>query len=251
MKTIELRAEVRNGVGKKAAKAVRREDKIPAILYGRGTNPLPLAVGRKEFYRATHTKAGANALISIKVEGGKSKRDTTCLIKEVQRDPVTDEIWHVDFAAVSLTEKIRVKVPLAVKDAGEALGVKEGGILDLVYHEIEVECLPTEIPEKFEASVKHLKIGDAIHLRELSIPPQVTPLLEADEVVIALHPPAKVEEVVAPTVAEGVAEPEVIERGKKEKPEEEAAAAAEKPEKAPEKASKPEKSEKSEKPEKK
>lgn len=250
MKTIDLKVEMREGVGKKATKAVRRAEKIPAILYGRATQPTPLVVGQKEFHRVTHTKAGANVLINLKVEGAKAKKDSTCLIKEVQRNPVTDEIYHVDFTAVSLTEKIRVKVPLSIKDADQAIGMKEGGILDWVHHEIEVECLPTEIPERIETSVKHLKIGDSIHLKELGLPPNVTPLLEGDEVVIALHPPEKEEE--APKPAEGAAEPEVIEKGKKEKPEEGAEAAApEKAEKAQEKAPKPEKSEKPEKAEKK
>ena len=229
MKTIELKVESRGTVGKKATKGVRRQGKIPAILYGRSVKPTPLAVSGKEFYQAIHTKAGSNVLISLKVEGAKAKKDTTCLIRAVQRDPVTDEIFHVDFGAISLTEKIKIRVPVVVRDGAEAAGVKEGGVLDLVHHEIEVECLPTEIPERIEVSVKHLKIGDAIHLKELEIPKGVTPLLAGDDVVIALHPPEKVEEAPAPT--EGAAEPEVIEKGKKEKAEEGAEAAAEKPEK--------------------
>lgn len=244
MKTIELKAQAREVLGKKATKAVRREDQIPAILYGQGVKPIPLKVTQKEFYRVTHTKARGNVLISLKIDGEKAKKDkdTTCLIKEVQRNPITDEIYHVDFTAISLTEKIRIKVPLVIKDAEQAIGVKEGGVLDLVHHEIEVECLPTEIPERLESSVKNLKIGDSIHIKELEFPPNVTPVLEPDEVVVALHPPQKVEEV-APA-AEAAAEPEVIEKGKKEKPEEaEAAAAAEKAPK-PEKAEKPEKTEK-------
>ena len=238
MKTIELKVELREGVGKKATKSLRREDKIPAILYGKKTVPTPLAVGQKEFHRATHTKAGANALISLIMEGPKGKKDTPCLIKEVQRDPVTDEIYHVDFTSVSLTEKIKVKVPLMVKDMEQSAGIKEGGILDVVHHEIEVECLPTEIPGKIETSVKELKIGDAVHLKELEFPSGVTPLMEPDEVVIILHPPQKEEEAAPP--AEGAAEPEVIEKGKKEKPEEEGAAPLPKSEKT-EKAEKPEK----------
>jgi large subunit ribosomal protein L25 len=249
MKTIDLKAELREALGKKAAKAIRREAKIPVILYGRNTQPTPLAVSRKEFHRVTHTKAGGNVLVTLKMEGAKAKKDTTCLIKEVQRDPVTDEIFHVDFAAISLTEKIRVKVPLSIKDLEQAVGIKEGGVLDLVHHEIEVECLPTEIPERLEASVKHLKIGEAIHLKELEFPPNVNPLLEADEVVIALHPPLKEAEVAPP--AEAASEPEVIEKGKKEKPEEGAEAAPLKAEKPQEKAAKAEKSEKPEKSEKK
>ncbi len=237
MKTIELKVEPRAVVGKKAAKSTRREGKIPAILYGKSVKPTPLAVSEKEFHRVTHTKAGGNVLIGLKVDGAKSGKDTTCLIKEVQRDPVTDQIFHVDFTAISLTEKIQIKVPLAVRDADQAIGMKEGGVLDVVHHEIEVECLPTQIPERIEVSVKQLKIGDAIHLKEIALPQGVIPLLSGDEVVITLHPPQKEEEAVP---AEGVTEPEVIEKGKKEKPEEGAEAAPAKPEKA----EKPEKSEK-------
>ena len=245
MKTIELNVEVRKALGKKAAKAVRRAEKIPAILYGRTTPPAPLAVHQKEFHRVTHTKAGGNVLISLKVEGEKQTKDTPCLIKDVQRDPVTDKILHVDFAAVSLTEKIKVKVPLTIKEFEQSSGIKDGGVLDVVHHEIEVECLPAEIPEKFEVSVKNLKIGEAIHVKELAIPANVTPLLDAEEVVVTLHPPLKEEEAASPP-AEGGTEPEVIEKGKKEKPEEgaeTAGGAASKQEKAekPEKPEKPEK----------
>lgn len=240
MKTIDLKVQVREALGKKAAKQVRREGKVPAILYGRGLKPTPLAVDVKEFHRATHTRAAGNILIGLKVEAAKGKKDTPCVIKEVQRDPVTDAVWHVDFNAVSLTEKIQVKVPLLVKDTEQSIGVKEGGILDVVHHEIEVACLPTAIPERFEVSVKELKIGDAIHLKELSFPEGVTPLPGPEEVIVALHPPRKEEEI-APPPAEAPTEPEVIEKGKKEKPEEAVEGApAEKLEKA---APKPEKKE--------
>lgn len=242
METVELKVQPRDGLGKKAAKEIRRQGKLPAILYGREMKAAPLIVDQKEFYRTTHTKAGGNVLITLKMEGSKAEKATTCLIKEIQRDPVTDEIQHVDFAAISLTEKIQVKVPLFVKDAEQAIGVKEGGVLDLVHHEIEVECLPTAIPGRFEVSVKNLKIGEAIHLRELGLPREVTPLLEGDEVILTLHPPRKEEEIAPP--AEVAPEPEVIEKGKKEKVEEAPEAAA--PEK-PEKAAKPEKPEKPEK----
>ncbi len=241
MKSIELQVELREGVGKKLVKALRREEKIPAILYGRGIDSTPLSVGKKDFHLATHTKAGANALINLKIQGAKGKKETTCLIKEVQRDPVSDEIDHVDFAAVSLTEKIRVNVSIVVKEIEESIGVKEGGILDQVHHEIEVECLPTQIPDRIEVSAKALKIGDAIHIKELILPSGVTPILEAEEVVVSLHPPRKEEEVAAAPAAEGVTEPEVIEKGKKEKPEEGAEAAPEKAEKKPEKTEKAEK----------
>lgn len=244
METIELKVQVREGIGKKAAKAIRIEGNIPAILYGRGVEPTPLVVNVKELHRATHTKAGENALISLKMEG-KAKKTTTCLIKEIQIDPVTDQVYHVDFAAISLTEKIKVNVPVHLKGTDQAVGMKEGGVLDWVHHEIEVECLPTEIPAGIDIDVKAMNIGDAIHLKDISLPPGVTPLLEVEEVLVALHPPQKIEE--ETPAAEAATEPEVIEKGKKEKPEEgaapEAGAEAKKPEKSEKAAEKPSKKE--------
>lgn len=230
MKTIELPVATREAVGKKAAKASRRQGNIPANVYGEGVKATSIAIGEKQFYQLIHHKVLSTVLFSLKIEGQKTKKDTTCLIKEVQRDPVTDQILHVDFAAISLTEKIKVKVPLVVRGGAEAAGTKEGGVLDVVHHEIEVECLPTQIPEKIETNAKHLKIGGAIHLKEIQMPEGVTAVLSGEEVIVALRPPAKEPEPVE--AAEGATEPEVIEKGRKDKPEEGAEAPAEKPEKA-------------------
>ena len=214
METIPLAAKPRTEVGKKATKQTRRQGKVPAILYGHGMKPLSLEVGVRDLYVALHTRAGENVVISLKVDGVKLK-ESTCRIKEIQHNPVTDEIAHVDFTVISLTEKITVKVPLVVEHAEEAAGVKEGGILDVVHHEIEVECLPTQIPEKIEVNVKEMKIGDAIHRRDLVIPTGVECKLPPEEVVVSLHPPAK--EAEAPT-EEAPSQPEVIEKGKKLEP---------------------------------
>lgn len=239
METMQLNAKARTELGKKAAKKARREGLIPAILYGHGMKPLPLEVGGRDLYQVLHTKAGENVVISLKVAEVQLK-ESTCLIKEIQHDPVTEQIKHVDFTVISLTEKIDVKVPVVLQNMNEALGVKEGGIVDLVHHEIEVECLPTQIPEKIVVDVKAMKIGDDIYVKDLAIPQGVTCKLPPEEVVVALRPPAKEVEPVA--AEEGAAEPEVIEKGKKVEAEEgaEAAAPAPKAEKAP----KPEKEKK-------
>lgn len=213
METTELAVKTRIENGKKATKAIRRRGSIPSIVYGHGMKPLALEVEVRRLYQALHTKAGENVLISLKVDGAKLK-ESTCLIKEIQHHPITDEIIHVDFTVVSLTEKIGVKVPLVLKNSAEALGLKEGGVLDQVHYEIEIECLPTQIPEKFELDVKAMKIGDALHIKDVAIPKEITCKLAPEEVVVALHPPAKVEE--APAEAQAAAQPEVIEKGKKE-----------------------------------
>ncbi len=217
MKTVPLKASQRSGVGKQEVKKIRAQKRIPAVVYGHGIKTTSIDMSVDDFLRAIHTKAGENVVIQLTVSGSESF-EKTVVIKEIQHDPVTDAIEHVDFNAISLTEKIKVKVPLHVK--GEAPGMKEGGVLDVVHHEIEVECLPTQIPERLDADISALKIGDSIHIREITFPSGVQPQLEQDEVVVAIHAP-KAEEVAA--AEEAPAEPEVI--GKKEKVEGEEAAA--------------------------
>ncbi len=238
METMKLQATSRTTTGKRSSKDVRRKGSIPAVLYGHGMTPLSVEVNYREFDKALHTKAGENVLINLQVEGVKLK-ESTCLIKEIQHNPVTDEIAHIDFTVISLNEKIEVKVPVLVSHAEEAAGVKEGGVLDVVHHEIEIECLPTEIPEKFEIDVRAMKIGDAIHLKDLKIPKGITCKLDDEEVIVTLHPPAKEEE---KPLEEGAVQPEVIEKGKKlEEGEEGEAPAKAAPAPAAEKAEKKEK----------
>lgn len=234
MARVELAVKVREKIGTQATKKVRNLGFVPANLYGHGMKPLSLQVDEKALYASLHTKAGENVVLSLKVEGVQLK-ESTCLIKEIQHNPVTDKIAHVDFTVISLTEKIDVKVPLVILNQVDAPGIKEGGILDVVHHEIEVECLPTDIPEKIEIDVKAMKIGDAVHASDLKMPKGVACKLDADDVVVALHPPAK--EPVAGEEAVGTTEPEVIEKGKKLEAADgtEAPAAAKKAEKAPEK----------------
>ena len=121
-----------------------------------------------------------------------------------------------------------------VKSADVAVGVKEGGILDVVHHELRVECLPTQIPEHFEVDIKDFKIGDSLHVREIKMPEGVSCLLEPDDVVVAIHAPKKEEEVAPPAEGAEAAQPEVIEKGKKVEAEEKGAEAEDKPKKGPE-----------------
>ncbi len=214
MKTVPLKASQRSAVGKQEVKKIRAQKRIPAVVYGHGIKATSIDMSVDDFLRAIHTKAGENVVIQLAVSGSKSF-EKTVVIKEIQLDPVTDSIKHVDFNAISLTEKIKVKVPLHVK--GEAPGLKEGGILDVVHHEIEVECLPTQIPERLDADISTLKIGDAIHIKEIVFPSGVQPQLGPDEVVVAIHAP-KAEEVAA--AEEAPAEPEVIGKKKEEEGEE-------------------------------
>lgn len=222
MKTIELQAKTRVTDGTRKARAVRRNEGIPAIVYGHGMKPLSIEVPERAFLKAIHTKAGANVLITLQVEGVKLK-ESTCRIKAIQSNPVSDKVDHVDFMVISMTERITVKVPVILHHVEDAPGVKEGGVMDLVHREIEVECLPTQIPEKIDIDVKIMKINDAIHVQELVLPEGVKCMLPAEEVVFAIHAPRQ--ETAAPAAEEGeAAGPEVIEKGKKDKEGEEGAA---------------------------
>ena len=229
MATMQLAASVREQVGKEAVKKVRRAGFVPVSLYGHGMKALSLQVGVKDLYAALHTKAGENVVLNLQVEGVKIK-ESICLIKDIQQNPVTENIDHVDLMVISMTEKIDVKVHLLVLHGTEAPGVKEGGVLDMIHHEVMVECLPTAIPEKIEIDVKAMKIGDTIHAKDLKLPEGVKCKLDAEDVIVALHPPMKE---VEPVVEEaGLVEPEVIEKGKKPAEGEEAAPAAPAPKKA-------------------
>ena len=221
MQTFELQAKARTTGGTSKARAVRRNEMFPAVVYGHGMKPLAIEVPDKAFLKAIHTKAGANVLITLQVEGVKLK-ESTCRIKAIQNNPVTDKIDHIDFMVISLTEKITVKVPVLLLHMEDAPGIKEGGSPDLVHREIEVECLPTQIPEKIEIETKAMKINDAIHVKDLTLPEGIKCLLSPEDVVLAIHPPR--EEEVKPA-EEGAAEPEVMEKGKKDKEGEEGAPA--------------------------
>lgn len=216
-----LKAKRRSVIGKSRVKALRRQGELPAVFYGSATGSIPLALSFKEFEAVIHTRAGANVLLTLQIEGEKKPAEHTVIVKEVQHDPVSDTIQHVDLHAISLTERLAVNVPLAVR--GESLGVKEGGVLDVVHHEIEIECLPADIPERIEVDVSAMAIGSSIHVRELTFPKGVACLLGPEEVVVAVHAPRKEEEAPA---AEAPSEPELVGREKKEKEEEAAAPAA-------------------------
>jgi large subunit ribosomal protein L25 len=233
MQEIKLKADVREEQGSSASKKLRRANRVPAVVYKKGTPTVLLQVDRKALHSALHTKAGSNVLINLEIQGeaakkeSKTKQDTqrAVIIKEIQHHPLTGEILHVDFNQISLTEAIKVEVPIEAK--GESVGVKEGGVLEYLLHKIEVECLPTQIPEKIFADISGLKIGDSIAIKDLKLPQAVKVLQAPETLVISVAAPKelKVEEVAAPE--EGVQEPEVIKQ-KKPESEEEAQQAEEK-----------------------
>lgn len=217
MEKVTLSADLRMGIGKSEARSMRKIGKIPAVVYRGGKIGMNIQVDSKALWHALHTGAGENAIITLDINDEKGKEvKKTVMVREVQLDPVTDKLMHVDFHEISLKEKIKVKVPVIVK--GEAKGVLEQkGIMNQVMWEIEVECLPTDIPARIEIKADNLMIGDAIHLSEVVVPKEVVVVGDPNQVVVTVTV-QKAEEEVKEAVVEGAeaVEPELIKKGKKE-----------------------------------
>lgn len=208
---VTLPAEIRTRLGKGGARQLRRAGKIPAILYGSAEPPVPIAVekGRVlEIFR----KYGHTSIFSLALDG----RTVPVIIKDWQLDPVTGVLLHVDFLRVDLTKPTRVKVPVEV--VGEAIGVRHGGLLDVATHEVEIECLPTEIPPRLQVDVSALEIGDHIAVKDLQLGDRVRVLDDPERVIVSVLAPRVAEEAVAAPTAP--TEPEVIKKGKAEEAEE-------------------------------
>jgi large subunit ribosomal protein L25 len=220
MQMQELTVTQREGKGKQAAKRLRREGQIPAILYG-GATPQPIAVDPKAVLKMIHGHEGTTQLLSLKFDGGAASA-RMAIIRDMQFDPVSEDLLHVDLQEVAADRAITVRV--AVHPVGEAVGVRDTkGILSLVLHELEISCLPTNIPQRIDADVSELAIGDVLTVRNLVAPEGVRILNDPGQAIATVSPPMA-EEVAAPVVAAATptaaAEPEVL---TERKPKEEAA----------------------------
>ncbi|MGE5279593.1 MAG: 50S ribosomal protein L25/general stress protein Ctc [Deltaproteobacteria bacterium] len=228
MEVVTLDAALREKAEVGKNNKLRKSGFVPAVVYGEKMQALALKIERSRLIKFMHAHhGGENVVITLRVAGGKKAEERSVLISEIQKHPVSDEILHVDFHEIDLTERIEVQVPIEAK--GEAVGVKQdGGVLEHILWEIEVECLPTQIPEKLEVDISALKIGDEIHVRDLKAPEGVVIKHDPEALVISLLAPREEEPVAAEGAeAEGApAEPEVI---KKEKKVEDEAAEAEAP----------------------
>jgi len=201
----KLVAQKRGGVGKGVARKLRATGRVPAVLYGGGMDPLPLSVDSRELYHLMHTGAGTNVLVDLVVDGKKH----LALPREIQRDHIKGTYVHVDFLAVRADEQITVSVPVRV--VGESPGVKAGGVIEHHLWELQVECLPTDVPEAIEADVSALEIGMSLRVGDLTPPPGARILTSPEESVLAvLQPQARVEleEEAAAAEAEAAAEGE-------------------------------------------
>ena len=217
-----LDAVKREGRGKNEANRLRASGRIPAVVYGQrreGQAPEGVAVGvdPKVLLRILHSESGANTLINLKLDGGESR----VMVKEYQLDPVTHQLLHADFYQLAMDKAITVTVPVVLK--GEARGVKtQGGLLDFVTREIQVQCLPTDIPEHIDVDVTELMLNQSVRLRDLPTSEKWKPLTDAETMLVHVVMP-KAEESAAAAAAEpapATAEPEVIKKGKTEEKEE-------------------------------
>ena len=187
MAVIALSGKRRERLGKGGARKARQGGEIPGVLYGHGETPIPVSVGARDFQLAMRTHRGGNPVVNLAVAGG----EYTALVRDVQYDPMTHDILHLDFQHISLTETIEVKV--AVHLVGLPIGVKDGGgILETITRAVEVRCLPTAIPAALEVDVSALNIGESVHVRDL----------KAEGVEILTDLGTTVATVVAPTVIE-------------------------------------------------
>ena len=198
METVEIQIEPREPGTKGKVKQLRRQGKLPGVFYGPKSGPVPLELSKKDFMSRVADLEGSR-LIRIK-SSSPTLADRVALVKEMQFHPVTGEIVHADFYEVDLSAKIRVKVPLHF--VGKAEGVVRGGILQPVVREIEVECLPMDIPEYFDVEVSSLDIGHSLHIKDLPIPEGVAAIYESNFTLVTVVTPT-VEE--APVAAEAPA----------------------------------------------
>lgn len=211
MQQIDLDVQVRTETGTTKAKAIRRENFVPAIVYGSKQAPTAVKVSRKAYERIRREHHGENVIYRLNViQDGKKLRDYAAIVKEEQHHPVSDQVLHIDFNRISLTDKITVKVAIVAK--GESIGVKrDGGSLEHVLWELDVVCLPTNIPHHLEADVSKLEIGDSIHVRDIALPEGVATKHDLDSMVMTVVPPMKE---AAPVEGAAPAEVEVIKEKK-------------------------------------
>jgi len=225
MEEIFLEAELREEKGSAKARELRNNGYLPSVVYFHGKDALSIKFSKSALLKLVHQHRLESVIINLKIKDDKKAKGRPCLVKEIQYDPVSEDIIHVDFNEISLTETIKVNVSIEVK--GEPIGVKqEGGSLEHILWELEVECLPTNMPKNIEVDVSALKMGEAIHVKDMVFPEGVKPLNDPAAVVLHVAAPMKEEAPVEAVEGEEKQEPEVI-KEKKEVPVEGAAAADE------------------------
>jgi large subunit ribosomal protein L25 len=209
LEIFDLKATQRNTVGKSPARALRREGLIPAVLYGPKRETMSLTISPMDLEKIYKDSGTEQVVLKLVIENGVTQ-NVTVLVKEVQTSPVTRQYLHLDFLEISLDEEIVVRVPVEV--TGKSIGVERGGFLQLVRHELEVSCLPMDMPEKIEVDIADLDIGDAIHVEDITLDDKIKMLSEPGHTVLTVVAPT-VEEEELPEEEEELEEGEEAEEG--------------------------------------
>ncbi|NIM58268.1 MAG: 50S ribosomal protein L25 [Candidatus Aminicenantes bacterium] len=218
--SFKIKAEKREIFGKNASRRLRREGMIPAILYGAEAVNVPLTLKKNDVFMILRSDTGENTVFQVMFDS--ESKDV--MIKELQRDPVTDEILHADFVHIAMDKAIRVDVPIV--SVGEAVGVKtEGGFVDFITREVEIECLPKDIPENIEVDISGLHLRQSLKAADITLPEEVELITPSDTILVLIEVPSKEEEIEVEEEEEVIGEeeePEVIGKERLEKEEVEA-----------------------------
>jgi large subunit ribosomal protein L25 len=195
MQQKQLNIELRSKTGKGISRQLRMADMVPGVVYGKGMDPMAVSIKYRELHAAMAGEGGQNNLITL--VGGGSLDQSMAIIVDLQRDALKGTYKHVDLHRVNMTEKLRVTVPVVL--IGSAIGVKEGGLLDLAHHELHVECLPNNIPDHIEIDITDLAVAHSIHVGEITLPEGVKVLDNPKTPIVSVLGRAKED---APAVAE-------------------------------------------------
>jgi large subunit ribosomal protein L25 len=210
----KLTVQTRAVIGRNAIKKVRKQGLIPGVIYGAGQEPINLELNGRELATVLSRSSSENILLELEIVDGENKRNSLAMIKEVQHHPLQRQILHVDFHAVSATEKITAEVP--IETIGEPVGVKTGGgLLEHILRDLEVECLPGDLPERILIDVTGLDLDQSIHVKDLQLPAGVEAITDGDLTVVAVSE-ARVEEEPAEALGATPVAPEVISAKKPE-----------------------------------
>jgi large subunit ribosomal protein L25 len=213
MEKIALSVELRKETGKGPARRVRFAGKIPGVLYGLGSS-TPITINKKELVRILNAGESGSTLLSLNLG---DKGEKMAVIRDYQLDPINSQLLHADLQEVSMGKTIHLKVHINL--VGSPLGVKEGGILEHLSREIEIECLPGDMPEHIEVEISALKVNESIHVRDLKLPEGVKALTDSDTVVVTIAQPITAEQLeaeLATAVVAEVKEPEIVVTKKEE-----------------------------------
>ncbi|HWP45664.1 MAG TPA: 50S ribosomal protein L25 [Candidatus Limnocylindrales bacterium] len=208
METVELITEFRTPGGKGVARKLRRAGRIPGIVYGGSDGSVPISISPRSLAKTLEKE---NVLIDLTIQKGDTATKKTAIVKEVQRDPVTRAVLHVDFFEISMDKPIEVEVPIEL--VGKAKGVTEsGGVLEIAMRTLTIECLPSVIPSHIEVDISNLNIGDFIAVRDVKVPQTIKIVSDPEKTIVTVVPPMAEE--IAEKVEAVPGEPEVIGKGK-------------------------------------